>query len=193
MIKSLKVITIIINAARQSISKSKGRMKRKAMPWWTDECVEVVKKRNKALRILKITHNLLNLFKYKQAQAKVRKIICKAKRQSWLTFCSKIGRSRPVGDVWSMIGSMKGIRREWHYPVLKMGEEVAVCDGDKEEMIAKALTQIHSSNNLSEEGKRGREKARPVDPGILARREISTIQRNEEHNYTVWINISRER
>lgn len=54
-------------------------MKRRAVPWWTDECGEVVKERNKALKILKITNNLQNLIKYKQAQAKVRKIICKAK------------------------------------------------------------------------------------------------------------------
>lgn len=73
-----------------------------------------------------------------------------------------------------MIKSMRGIRREWNYPVLKMGEEVAVSDEEKVEMLAKAFIQIHSSNNLSEEGKRGREKTRSNHPGILERRENIT-------------------
>lgn len=96
----------------------------------------MVKERNKALRVLRRTHNLQNLIKYKQAQAKVRRIIHKAKRQSWPTFCNKIGSSTLVGDVWSMIRSMRGIRKEWQYPVLKMGKEIAASDGEKAEMLA---------------------------------------------------------
>ena len=38
-------------------------------------------------------------------------------------------------------------------------------------MIAKALTQIHSSDNLTEEGKRGREVTRSAYPGVIERRE----------------------
>lgn len=49
-----------------------------------------------------------------------------------------------MGDVWSMIRSMRGIGKEWQYPVLNMGEEIAVSDGEKAEMLAKALIQIHS-------------------------------------------------
>ena len=66
---------------------------------------------------------------------------------------------------------MRGIRREWQYPVLKMGEEAAGSDEEKAEMIAKALTQIHSSDNLTGEGKRGREVTRSAYPGVLERRE----------------------
>ena len=156
----IKVKTALIEAANQSISKSKGRMNRKAVPWWTEECSKVVRERNIALGKLRRTHNFLNLIKYKEAQAKVRKVIRKAKRQSWQTFCNKIGRSTPVGDVWNMIRGMRGIRREWQYPALKMGEEAAGSDEEKAEMIVNALTQIHSSDNLTEEGKRGREGTR---------------------------------
>ena len=62
-----------------------------------------MKERNIALRKLKRTHHFQNLIKYKEAQAKVRKVIRKAKTQSWQTFCNKIGRSTPVGDVWNVI------------------------------------------------------------------------------------------
>ena len=38
----------IILAAIESIPKSKGKGKRKAMPWWDDKCKDAVKNRNKA-------------------------------------------------------------------------------------------------------------------------------------------------
>ena len=46
-----------------------------------------------------------------------------------------------------MIKGMRGIRREWQYPVLKLGVETAVSDEEKAEMLAKAFTEIHSSDN----------------------------------------------
>ena len=70
-----------------------------------------------------------------------------------------------------MIKGMRGIRREWQYPVLKMGVETAVSDEEKAEMLAKAFTKIHSSDTLSEEGKRGREITRSAYPGVPGRRE----------------------
>ena len=56
LIKSFK--TVIRDAAKQSISRSKGRLKRKAVLWWTDKCGQVVKERNKALGILRRTHTV---------------------------------------------------------------------------------------------------------------------------------------
>ena len=46
-----KVRDILSEAANKSISRSKGRMKRKAVPWWTEERGTAVKERNKALRV----------------------------------------------------------------------------------------------------------------------------------------------
>jgi len=135
------ITTTILQVAKESIPKSKGKMKRKAVAWWTEECGKIVQERNKE-EVLRRTHNFQNLIKYKETQAKARRIIRKAKKQSWQTFCNKIGRTTPVGDVWNMIKGMQGIRREWKYPILKMGEEAAVSDQEKAEMIVKAFTLI---------------------------------------------------
>ncbi len=78
-----------------------------------------------------------------------------------------------MGDTWSMIRSMRGVRREWQYPELKMGEEAAVSNEETAEIIVKALTQIHSSDNLTEEGKKGRIITRSAHLGILERRDDS--------------------
>lgn len=72
---------MLLDAAEKSIPKSNGQMKRKMVPWWTDDCSRVVKEKNKTLRILRRAHNYQNLIKYKQIQAKVKKTIRNAKRQ----------------------------------------------------------------------------------------------------------------
>lgn len=95
-------------------------------------------------------------------------MIRKAERQSWKTFCNKIGRTIPLGDVWNIIRSTGGIGRDWQYPVLKKGEEIVISVGEKAEMRAKAPIKIHSWNNWTE-GKRGR-LTRSAHPGILGRR-----------------------
>ncbi len=43
----------------------------------------------------------------------------------------EIGRSPPISSVWGMMRKMKGVRREWQYPVLKAGEETAITNEDK--------------------------------------------------------------
>ena len=77
-----------------------------------------------------------------------------AKRSCWRRFCDTIGRPTPVGEVRRMIKRMSGVRREWDYPVLTRGKDVAVTE-EKAEMMAKAFVQVYSLANLSEEGKRG--------------------------------------
>ncbi len=48
---------IITAAAVEHIPKSKGRVKRKSVPWWDDKCKIAVRQRKKAFKLLKKTHN----------------------------------------------------------------------------------------------------------------------------------------
>ncbi len=69
-----------------------------------------------------------------------------------------MGRETEIGQVWGMI-RMNGIKREFGYPILRDGDTTAVKDEEKAEMLAKSFVKIHKSDNISEEGKRGRERA----------------------------------
>ncbi len=50
------------------------------------------------------------------------------------------------------------------------GNETAVTNIEKVEMLAKAFVKINSSNNLSEEGKRGRERTKEENRGVVGRK-----------------------
>ncbi len=109
-------------AAENSIPKISNRKERKLVPWWTEECQQAVRTRNKAFRLVKRTHNI----QYKKAQATVRRTIHQAKRASWIIFYDGIERTTPVGEVWGMIKRMGGDIREWEYPVIVTEEGTRV-------------------------------------------------------------------
>ncbi len=110
---------VVLKASHLAIPKSKGKINRKPVPWWTEECSKIIKERNKAFTILKRTHNFQRLVEYKMIQAKVKKVVRKANIISWREYCNTFGRTTPEGEVWEMIRKMRGIRRDWQYPVLK--------------------------------------------------------------------------
>ena len=61
-----EVSSAMYEAAMESIPRSKGKMRRKAVPWWTEQCSDAVKQRNKAFRELKKSHTFQNLIQYKE-------------------------------------------------------------------------------------------------------------------------------
>ncbi len=50
---------------------------------------------------------------------------------------------------------MSGDVRGWNYPVLSDGDKHAVNNKEKAKMLVDEFVNIHSSNNLSVEGKKG--------------------------------------
>lgn len=56
-----KIVIILCGRANEIIGKNKNIRKKKAVPWWTDECSEVIKVRNKALKKVKLTHSFDDL------------------------------------------------------------------------------------------------------------------------------------
>jgi len=147
----------IIAAANATIPKSKPKLLNKIVPWWSRECKEAIKERNKAFRLLKRTHNFQHLIEYKRAQAMVRQNVRKAKREYWKTFCDSLGRTTPIEKVWGMIRKMKGNGREYGYPVIIDGDDSITDSKGKAEIIGKTLAKVHSSKNLSYEERKGRE------------------------------------
>ena len=46
-------------------------------------------------------------------------------------------------------------KKDWNYPVMSSGNEVAVTNKEKAELMVKTFVVVHSSNNLTEEGRQG--------------------------------------
>lgn len=70
-----------------------------------------------------------------------------------------------------MIKKMRGIRQELGYPVLEKDGVQACKDEMKADMLAKALVEVHSSENMSEEAIRGRQKTLESSRDLLEKEE----------------------
>ena len=72
--------------------------------------------------------------------------------------------------MWGVIKKMGGDRREWSYPVLTDRSITAVTNKEKAEVILNTFDKVHSYNNLSGEGKRGRERTKSENRETLCRK-----------------------
>lgn len=70
-----------------------------------------------------------------------------------------------------MIKRMEGNRREWCYPILSDGTQVAISNAEKAEMMVQTLSKVHSSHNLSEEEKKGRAETREAYSDFIKKKE----------------------
>ena len=161
----------LYDSARSTIPRSKGGRKGRAVPWWTEECSLTVRERNKALKRLKRDPSIDNLIMFRMARGKARRTIRNAKRSSWERFCSTLGRSTPIGQVWSRIKYMSGHRKNSGVPVLTVAGQEAVSEYDRAKVIAESLVNIHSSDNLNDNEKRGRENTEKLYSQYLSRSE----------------------
>lgn len=155
---NFSVCNAVVEAANQAIKKKEGKRKKKIVPWWTKDCDKMIKDRNKAFKNLKKNHSFMNFMEYKKLQAKVRRTVKNAKKEYWRGFCNSVGRETKIQNVWSMIKRMNGIKKEYGYPILKDGEVIAIKDEEKANLLAKTFVKIHSLDNVSVDGQRGREK-----------------------------------
>lgn len=81
---------------------------------------------------MKLMHNYQHLVQYKQAQAKVRKVIRTAKRKYWKEFCGSIGRSTQISEVWGMIKRREG-RSNFDLSAMKDGDRNVITNAEKAE------------------------------------------------------------
>lgn len=70
-----------------------------------------------------------------------------------------------------MIKRMGGDRKDWSYPVLREGEETAVTNKEKVEIMANTFARINSSSNLSENGRHDRERTKEEYKHTLGRKD----------------------
>lgn len=169
-----EICKVLYEVTDKIIGKKGQCKKRKAVPWWTDQCSDAIHNRNKAFRKIKKSYLFEDFIKYKKAQAEVRRIVRGAKKKYWRDWCTTIGDNIDVSEVWGSIRKMGGIYRNQTLPVLKNDEgRIAVTDNEKAEMLAKVFVKVHSDDNVSEDIKKSRNQNKNKYPDLMMKRSPS--------------------
>jgi hypothetical protein len=101
----------IIDAAKISIPQSQGILKRRGVPWWSDDIKTAIKNRKKALHKYQTSQDPADFIEFKKLRAKARTLIRISKKRSWSLFVSSI--NEPVSDsaMWSQIKKLTGSKQ----------------------------------------------------------------------------------
>ena len=105
----MKLFSKILNdIARECIPKIHYGSKKICKPWFNNECREAIKLRRKLLRTFRTFPTLNNFLNYKRCNSTCKRIIKKAKRESWSSFTSTLNSRTNPHKVWKHFNSIKG-------------------------------------------------------------------------------------
>ncbi|ORD93096.1 RTJK, partial [Enterospora canceri] len=98
----------ILHAAEACIPKTSTIHTKHGVPWWTTDCRQALRERNRRYRYFSQQPSQANFMAYKKARAQARKVILQAKRGSFREFTASVSRTTPLGQVWNTVHILSG-------------------------------------------------------------------------------------
>ena len=102
----------ILHAAEAYILKISTIHTKHGVPWWTTDCRQALRERNRRYRYFSQQPSQANFMAYKKARAQVRKVILQAKRGSFREYTSSVNRTIPLGQVWNTVHVISGKKKQ---------------------------------------------------------------------------------
>ena len=139
------MITDAMLEADVFVPKKNGRSKYNC-PWWNDDCKEALRLRDRALNRFRRSHQTAHLMDYKAAKAKARRIIRKAKRDSWEKLLHMFQHSTPMRQLWDIIRHFtKKKRFQRPLPVLNIDGDIIDDPKEVADELGKFFSDMSSS------------------------------------------------
>ena len=112
--KNLKFSEAILNAAHLSIpvlnACSNKIHRNKLVPFWTDECTNIIRLRRKAEKLFRKHRTEASRVQYRNCIQNVKNVIRSAKINYWEHYCSNLSSNSTTSSVWKALKLLKGNR-----------------------------------------------------------------------------------
>ena len=142
----------LLDIATDNIPKTNPFPKRKAKPWFDEDCQAAKKERNKANRNALKFPSAANSIRAKLIKARTKKLFKQKKRESWKAYISSINVNTPAKKVWNMVRKINGKNVSSHLHHLKDSNGTLITN--KEEIansLGSSIEKSSSSANYSEQ------------------------------------------
>ena len=142
----------LLDIAADNIPKTSPFPKRKAKPWFDEDCQAAKKERNKANRLANKHPSAANSMRARIIQARTKKLFKQKKRDSWKNYVSSVNVNTPSKKVWDMIRKITG--KNVASPMHHLKDENGTLITDRVEIantLGAAIEKSSSSNNYSRE------------------------------------------
>lgn len=128
---------------------------KKPVPWWDDECLQVVLKSKMALNEYKNNSSLENYIEYKKIDAMKKRFLSDKKKNSWKALCESFNRYTPVSNIWNYIRRFKraSVTRqskndEWIQEFLNKYAPISPTETDiNQDLLSQYFDQPDNVNN----------------------------------------------
>jgi len=139
-----RVVTGIIQAAESSIPviKPTANPLPKSVPFWTNDCTEAVRRRNKAKNKMQRTLDLEDQQTYYRLRGVAQHTIKEAEKQYWRDYCSTLDSTSKMSEVWGTVKKMSGVRSRPTVPTIIDGGVVYSSNKEKAELFAKKFAAV---------------------------------------------------
>ena len=143
-----QISDIIIQAVKDSSPIQSKKSPRVGKTWWTDECQQVISKRNRFLKIWRHSKTGETKDQFKLAKSEAKKVIKNAKREDWKKFTSTLNCKSKASYTWKKLKQIaKGPQSTT--PTLKTQYKTATSDKEKADMLADQYFKVSSNDNLT--------------------------------------------
>ena len=142
----------LLDIAVDNIPKTSPFPKRKAKPWFDEDCQAAKKERNKANRLANKHPSAANSMRARLIQARTKKLFKQTKRDSWKNYVSSVNVNTPSKKDWDMIRKITG--KNVASPMHHLKDDNGTLITDRVEIantLGAAIEKCSSSNNYSKE------------------------------------------
>ncbi|KAK3871092.1 hypothetical protein Pcinc_023738 [Petrolisthes cinctipes] len=140
----------ILHTAEVAIPKTSIIRNKREAHWWSTDCREALRKRNRRYRIFDKQPTQNNFIAYKRARAEARRVINRAKRDSWRSFVSTVNRFTPLTKVWSTIKILNNKRPYTPITTLQVDNNIYDDPVDVANVLARSFSKVSSSANYDQ-------------------------------------------
>ena len=141
----------LLDIAVDNIPKTSPFPKRKAKPWFDEDCQAAKEERNKDNRLANKHPSAANSMRARLIQARTKKLFKQKKRDSWKNYVSSLNVNTP-SKVWDMICKITG--KNVASPMHHLKDDNGTLITDRAEIAnshGAAIEKSSSSNNYSKE------------------------------------------
>ena len=142
----------LLDIAADNIPKTSPFPRRKAKPWFDEDCQAAKKERNKANRLAIKHASAANSMRSRLIQARTKKLFKQKKRDSWKKYVSSVNVNTPSKKVWNMIRKITG--KNVASPMHHIKDENGTLITDRVQIantLGAAIEKSSSSKNYSKE------------------------------------------
>lgn len=146
------VTNILMEAARESIPCTSGRLSRPPVPWWNSRCDDAKRNRVRAERAMKRSNNNNNTrTRYSRARAICKVVFDDSKRESWKSYISGINSRTDINSVWKRVHKLSGKYKITPPPILEdENRQLQTSPEAVAEILSNHIVEISNTANANQ-------------------------------------------